>query len=41
MFSNKITTNPVLPADFQDVITKTHTWMHNSIRIGFTYKKPF
>ncbi|WP_299253652.1 FAD-dependent oxidoreductase [uncultured Lacinutrix sp.] len=41
LFSKKITTSPQLPIDFQALLSKTHTWMHNSIRIGFTYKTPF
>ncbi|WP_034057940.1 flavin monoamine oxidase family protein [Lacinutrix jangbogonensis] len=41
LFSKKIAIEPALPQDFQELLLKTHTWMHNSIRIGFTYKTPF
>lgn len=41
LFLNTVKTKPVLPQDLQDVILKTHTWMKDSIRVGFTYKNPF
>jgi len=41
LFSKNIKTTPALPQDMQTLLSKTHTWMHNSIRIGFTYKTPF
>ncbi|AUC81859.1 amine oxidase [Lacinutrix sp. Bg11-31] len=41
LFSKSITIEPALPLAIQDLLYKTHTWMHNSIRIGFTYKTPF
>ena len=41
LFSKKIIIEPALPIDVQELLSKTHTWMHNSIRIGFTYKIPF
>ncbi|WP_262494968.1 flavin monoamine oxidase family protein [Lacinutrix algicola] len=41
LFSKSITTEPALPIAIQDLLEHTHTWMHNSIRIGFTYKTPF
>lgn len=33
--------NPVLPADLTTIMTNTHTWMGESIKIGLTYEKPF
>lgn len=41
LFSKKIKVEPALPIIVQTLLSKTHTWMHNSIRIGFTYKTPF
>lgn len=41
LFSKKITTEPVLPKDTLELLSKTHTWMQDSIRIGFTYKDAF
>ena len=41
LFSKNITIKPALPIAIQDLLKNTHTWMHNSIRIGFTYKAPF
>ena len=41
LFQQNISTQPELPEPLQHVLSKTHTWMHNSIRVGFTYKTPF
>lgn len=41
LFSKRITLEPALPNDVEEVLINTHTWMHNSIRIGFTYKNQF
>ncbi|MFP4846172.1 flavin monoamine oxidase family protein [Winogradskyella sp. PE311] len=41
LFSKSIKVNPTLPHQINNVLLNTHTWMHNSIRIGFTYKNPF
>ena len=41
LFNQNISITPKLPSVITDVLTKTHTWMHNSIRVGFTYKTPF
>lgn len=41
LLSKNITIEPALPIAIQELLSKTHTWMHNSIRIGFTYKIPF
>jgi len=41
LFSKNITTEPTLPNSLLNTMQNTHTWMHNSIRVGFTYKKAF
>lgn len=41
LFLKTITTTPALPSQFKELLLKTHTWMHDSIRIGFTYKTNF
>jgi len=41
LFHKTITVKPQLPETLVNVISKTHTWMHNSIRVGLTYKTPF
>jgi monoamine oxidase len=41
LFSKRITLEPTLSKELEELLKKTHTWMHNSIRIGFTYKRPF
>ena len=41
LFNQNISVTPKLPSVITDVLSKTHTWMHNSIRVGFTYKTPF
>lgn len=33
--------SPELPASLQDVITQTHTWMGESIKVGLYYRHPF
>ncbi|WP_044404187.1 FAD-dependent oxidoreductase [Lacinutrix sp. Hel_I_90] len=41
LFSKRIRTVPALPNDIQELLLNTHTWMHDAIRIGFTYKTAF
>lgn len=41
LFNQNISLTPGLPEVITDTLSKTHTWMHNSIRVGFTYKTPF
>ncbi|WP_281847626.1 flavin monoamine oxidase family protein [Olleya namhaensis] len=41
LFNQNISLTPELPEVITDTLSKTHTWMHNSIRVGFTYKTPF
>lgn len=41
LFSKRIETEPALPTDIQKLLLNTHTWMHDAIRIGFTYKTAF
>lgn len=41
LFSKRIEVKPTLSVDILEIMNKTHTWMNNSIRIGFTYKDPF
>ena len=41
LFNQNISITPELPEVTTDTLSKTHTWMHNSIRVGFTYKTPF
>lgn len=41
LFNQKISIQPELPDNLINVLANTHTWMHNSIRAGFTYKTPF
>lgn len=37
---NSISISPGLPAETQDVMKLTHTWMGDSIKISFAYKSP-
>ncbi len=41
LFLKSIGTKPVLPNTVTDTISNTHTWMKDSIRVGFTYKTAF
>lgn len=41
LFSKHISVDPKLPSELFAIMANTHTWMHNAIRIGFTYKSPF
>lgn len=41
LFFKSIITNPLLPLALKDIALKTHTWMGDSIRVGFTYKIAF
>lgn len=38
---SSISISPGLPAETQDVMRLTHTWMGDSIKISFAYKSPF
>jgi len=33
--------NPSLPSDLTDIMTNTHTWMGESIKVGLRYAQPF
>ena len=41
LFNQNISLIPALTEVITDTLSKTHTWMHNSIRVGFTFKTPF
>ena len=41
LFLKSIKVEPALPEALTGVMTKTHTWVKDSIRSGFTYKNPF
>jgi monoamine oxidase len=41
LLSKTITITPDLPKDITTLLLETHTWMHDSIRIGLTYNTPF
>lgn len=41
LLSNSITISPNLPENTEHLLKNTHTWMQDSIRVGFTYKNPF
>jgi monoamine oxidase len=41
LFNNLIKTKPALPKSFLQLANNTHTWMGESIKIGFSYAKPF
>lgn len=41
LLSKTITIEPSLPKDINTLLSETHTWMHDSIRIGLTYKTAF
>jgi len=36
-----ITIEPYLPSELISIMLNTHTWMHDSIKVGFTFKKAF
>lgn len=41
LFKETIQTRPDLPASFDDIAVKTHTWMGESIKIGLRYQEDF
>jgi monoamine oxidase len=41
LFQKTIRTEPALPSEILDIMQNTHTWMHDSIKVGFTYKTAF
>lgn len=41
LFQNAIATKPSLPLELQNIAQNTHTWMGESIKIGFSYANPF
>lgn len=41
LFEKTILTEPKLPSELNEVMHKTHTWMGESIKVGFTFKTPF
>jgi monoamine oxidase len=41
LFSDTVTVEPALPSAFMQTAASTHTWMAESIKIGFRYKRPF
>ncbi len=41
LFSDTISVEPALPSAFMQTAASTHTWMAESIKIGFRYKRPF
>ncbi|MFB1003558.1 MAG: NAD(P)/FAD-dependent oxidoreductase [Bacteroidia bacterium] len=41
LFQHAIVTKPTLPVEFLHVASNTHTWMGESIKIGFSYTSPF
>lgn len=41
LLAQKIEIQPALPTSCTEVMNETHTWMGNSIKIGFRFKEPF
>jgi monoamine oxidase len=41
LFSDTVTVEPALPSSFMKTASLTQTWMADSIKIGFRYKRPF
>ncbi len=41
LFNNTINIIPKLPENITTVCQHTHTWMHDSIKVGFTFASPF
>ncbi|MGY6648170.1 flavin monoamine oxidase family protein [Wenyingzhuangia sp. IMCC45574] len=41
LFSQTIKTTPELPLKLKKIAEETHTWMGESIKIGFTFDEPF
>nr|WP_321244567.1 FAD-dependent oxidoreductase [uncultured Psychroserpens sp.] len=41
LFEKTIKVKPQLDSKTKEVMQNTHTWMHDSIKVGFTFKTPF
>ncbi|WP_040280918.1 flavin monoamine oxidase family protein [Psychroserpens damuponensis] len=41
LFENTINVKPELPPSVKEIMKNTHTWMHDSIKVGFTFANPF
>lgn len=41
LFEKAIRVEPELPSEVKNIMQNTHTWMHDSIKVGFTFEKPF
>lgn len=41
LFQSTIDVNPSLPAELVEIMSLTHTWMADSIKIGLRYEQPF
>jgi monoamine oxidase len=41
LFDQTISVYPNLPKEITSIMQNTHTWMHDSIKVGFTFKTPF
>jgi monoamine oxidase len=41
LFDKTILIEPQLPQELKKILQNTHTWMHDSIKVGFTFAVPF
>ncbi len=41
LFKETVTLSPKMPAFFEEIAAKTHTWMGESIKVALTYRDPF
>lgn len=41
LFVDTISVEPALPKEFGQIASSTQTWMADSIKVGFTYSRPF
>jgi len=41
LFEKTISVSPELPSEVKEIMQNTHTWMHDSIKVGFTFKNQF
>lgn len=41
LLEKTISITPKLPDNITNICEHTHTWMHDSIKVGFTFKSPF